>query len=368
MKVTLRKKELTNNRERLYLDIYNPESHSNKRIRESIHLHIFSNPKTAIEKNHNKETMALAENIKAKRQLELQSTSNGFRSKELLKLNFIEYFEKLTNERKSSPGNYGNWDSALKHLKKVFGDFLPFGSVNEDKLEKFKSYLIGELSKNSASSYFAKVKAAVNQAFEDRILEDNPAKRIKAITAQATQRQFLTESELKLLVKTECDTPIMKKAFMFSAFTGLRWSDVVSLKWGSVYGDSEAGYYILYRQKKTKKNENLPLSNNIVELLGERKKDDDKVFAGLVYSAWYNSKLALWVMKAGINKHITFHCARHTYATLLLTNSVDLYTVSKLLGHNDIRTTQIYSRVVDLTKKNAVERLPVINWGGEDEL
>lgn len=223
MKVTLRKKELTNNRERLYLDIYDPESNSDKRRRESIGLHTFSNPKTPIEKNHNKETMALAENIKAKRQLELQSTSNGFRSKDLLKLNFIEYFEKLTDERKSSPGNYGNWDSALKHLKKVFGDYLPFGSLNEDKLEKFKSYLIGELSKNSASSYFAKVKAAVNQAFEDKILEDNPAKRIKTITAQPTQRQFLTESELKLLAKTECDTPIMKKAFMFSALTGLRW-------------------------------------------------------------------------------------------------------------------------------------------------
>lgn len=366
MKVTLRKKDLSNNKERLYLDIYDPENHSVKRKRESIGLYLFSAPKSALEKNHNKETLLLAENIKAKRQLELQSTTNGFRSKDLLKLNFIEYFEKLTNDRKGNAGNYGNWDSALKHLKEYFSDQLSFGSINEQRLEDFKSYLIGKLSKNSASSYFAKVKAALNQAFDDRILEDNPSKRVKAIKAQATQRQFLTESELRLLVKTECDIPIIKQAFLFSAFTGLRWADVLNLKWGSIYGDDETGYYILYRQKKTKKNENLPLSNNIVELLGERKSDDTKVFEGLKYSGWHNSKLALWVMKAGINKHITFHCARHTYATLLLTNNVDIYTVSKLLGHSEVKTTQIYTRVLDITKKNAVLQLPTINWN-EDE-
>lgn len=366
MKVTLRKKKLKNNRESLYLDIYNPESHSDKRRRETIGLQIFTNPKTALEKTHNKETLVLAENIKAKRQLELQSSSNGFRSKELLKLNFIEYFQKLTNERKSSAGNYGNWDSALKHLKKVFGDYFPFGSINEQKLEEFKNYLTENLSKNSASSYFAKVKAALNRAFEDRIIEDNPGNRVKTIRGENPQRQFLTEKELKLLAKTECDSPIIKTAFLFSALTGLRWSDVIALKWGSIYGDIEDGYYIQYQQKKTKKNETLPLSENSLKLLGERKGNEVKVFEGLKYSVWHNNKLAQWVLRAGINKHITFHCARHTYATLLLAKDVHILTVSKLLGHSELKTTQIYTRVMDTSKKNAVERLPSINWGDDD--
>jgi site-specific recombinase XerD len=88
-------------------------------------------------------------------------------------------------------------------------------------------------------------------------------------------------------------------------------------------------------------------------LLGDRKQQNDRVFEGLKYSAWYNLKLQQWMMKAGITKNITFHCARHTYATIQLTLGTDIYTVSKLLGHKDLRTTQIYAKVIDERKKEA---------------
>lgn len=362
MKVTLRKKKLEGNKVRLYLDLYDPTNFGQKRKRESIGLFLYTNPKTPIDKNHNKETLQLAESIKAKRQLELQSSTNGFKSKELLKANFLDYFQKLTDERKESAGNYGNWDSTLKHLKEHFGDYLPFNAINEQALEDFKAYLIKKLSRNSASSYFAKVKASLNSAFDKKIIEDNPAKRVKAIRPETPKREFLTESELRSLAKEECDMPILKSAFLFSCLTGLRWSDVLNLTWRNIYGDAEAGYYILYQQDKTSKHENLPLTNNAFNLLGNRKADDDKVFEGLKYSAWHNLKLQQWVMRAGIKKTITFHCARHTYATLLLTNNVDIYTVSKLLGHSEIKTTQIYTKVIDENKKIAVNKLPEINW------
>ena len=117
------------------------------------------------------------------------------------------------------------------------------------------------------------------------------------------------------------------------------------------------GYYIRFRQKKTKGAETLPISEQAFGLLGERQDNDQRVFVGLRYSCWNNIKLKEWMLKAGISKPITFHCVRHTYATLQLTAGIDIYTVSKLLGHKDLKTTQIYANVIDEKKKDAANRM-----------
>ena len=95
--------------------------------------------------------------------------------------------------------------------------------------------------------------------------------------------------------------------------------------------------------------------------MGERQKPEDRVFNGLSYSAHMNLQLLKWCMHAGITKHITFHSARHTNAVLLLENGVDIYTVSKRLGHREIRTTQIYAKIIDEKMKQAAEMLPNLN-------
>jgi len=369
MKVTLRTKELADDKERLYLDIYNPEAGaSTKRKKEYLGLFIYTNSKSPVEKTHNKETLQLAESLKGQKQIDLQNGLNGFGSKKESKGNFIEYFEKLALERKESLGNYGNWDSTLKHLKAFWGSNIAFNEITEERIEAFKKYLLSKVSKNSASSYFAKTKAALNRAFEDKILNENPGKRVKGITAQNPRREFLTEEEIKKLFKTECDPPVLKQAFLFSVLTGLRWSDIIKLKWSELNHDESVGHYIRYQQKKTGKNESLPATETAIELLGKREKSEEKVFQGLKYSAWTNLKLQKWVMKAGINKDVTFHVARHSYATLLLTQEVDIYTVSKLLGHSEIKTTQIYTRVLDLRKINAVQKLQSIDFLNEDNI
>jgi len=117
------------------------------------------------------------------------------------------------------------------------------------------------------------------------------------------------------------------------------------------------GHYIRFRQKKTKGVETQPISEQAFNLLGERAEPEERVFVGLKYSAWHNLKLQQWVMKAGITKTITFHCARHTYATLQLTMGTDIYTVSKLLGHKELKTTQIYAKIIDDKKKDAANRI-----------
>lgn len=117
------------------------------------------------------------------------------------------------------------------------------------------------------------------------------------------------------------------------------------------------GYYIRFRQKKTKGAETLPISKQDFSLLGEPQDKDERVFKGLKYSAWHNLKLQQWMMRAGISKTITFHCARHSYATLQLSAGTDIYTVSKLLDHRELKTTQIYAKVIDQQKKEAANRI-----------
>ena len=139
--------------------------------------------------------------------------------------------------------------------------------------------------------------------------------------------------------------------------TGLRWSDINKLVWAEVQHSKEVGYYICFRQQKTKRVETLPISEQAFSLLGERGVEEERIFIGLKYSAWLNLKLQQWVSKAGVSKNITFHCARHTYATLQLTLGTDIYTVSKLLGHKDLKTTQVYAKIIDEKKKEAANKI-----------
>lgn len=159
------------------------------------------------------------------------------------------------------------------------------------------------------------------------------------------------------MAKTDCEISILKTAFIFSALTGLRWSDINKLLWSEVQYSKELGNYLRFRQKKTQGAETLPISEQAISLLGERGEPEERVFKHLKYSAWHNLKLQQWAMKAGIAKTVTFHCARHTYATLQLTLGTDIYTVSKLLGHKHLKTTQIYTKVIDEKKTEAANRI-----------
>nr|WP_262494703.1 site-specific integrase [Flavobacterium davisii] len=193
------------------------------------------------------------------------------------------------------------------------------------------------------------------------MIAENPINRVKGIKEKESNRQYLTLDELQKLVKTDCDYPIMKDAFIFSSLTGLRFSDIKLLKWKNITYDSQNGYIIKFTQQKTKGVENLPISEQAIRIIGERKHDDEFVFSNLIYSAYHNKILHRWIEKAGIDKHITFHCGRHSFATLQLTMNTDIYTVSKLLGHRHLKTTEIYAKVIDKKKINAVANMPDLN-------
>jgi integrase len=355
MKVHLKSRPLSKGKSSLYLEI----SHKGKRHIEFLKLHVLDNPKTLKEKQLNKDIEMYAEKKRSERFLELQNNNNDFIPQSQKQIDFLKYFKNLTEERKSSKGNYDNWDSCYKHIVKFSPITTPtFADIDEAYVSQFKDYLIKTVSTNSASSYFNKFKAALKMAFESKIINDNPAKRIRGIKQADTQREFLAEEELQSLINTECEFPMLKKAFIFSCFTGLRWSDCVQLKWSNFQHSEKDGWRIVFRQVKTKGQEYLPITGQTIEFLGAVGSPEDKVFAGLFYSAWHNLKLSQWVMKAGITKKITFHCARHTHATLLLSNNTDIYMVMNILGHKSVRTTQIYAKVLDTKKAQAVNNIP----------
>src|SRR5690606_23966097 len=161
------------------------------------------------------------------------------------------------------------------------------------------------LSANSAVSYFNKIKAALRQAYKDGSLTIDLNSRIEPIKTEETRREYLTLEELNKLVNTPCNNDLLKRAALFSALTGLRFSDIQKLKWFEVGYIEGQGYFLNFNQKKTKGVETLPISEQAFNLLGEPKAPTENVFKGLTYSAYQNKHLFQWIGAAGITKDIT---------------------------------------------------------------
>jgi integrase len=405
-KVTLRQKAMSGNRQSLYLDFYPPIKHPETgelTRREFLNLFIFNefetqeqtytdadgkekkrslavldrkgNPKKVklnpIDKAHNENTLKTANHIRLKRQnifdkpeIYTEQEKQQLRIREKGEQNFVDYFKKLADKRKAS--NHDNWISAYNYLEAFTKGTLKFADLNETFCNDFKEYLLNTksrksrevtLSYNSAASYFNKLKATLKQAYKDGYLQHDLNGKVEPIKAAETRRNFLTLEEVNRLVKADCKNPLMKRAALFSILTGLRISDIQKLQWSEVHHSKESGYYIQFRQEKTEGEELLPISEQAYSLLGERGKPADKVFVGLKYSAYENKCLHHWISDAGITKKITFHSFRHTFACLQLANGTDIYTVSKMLGHRELKTTQIYAKVIDQTKRTAADKI-----------
>lgn len=368
MTITIRQRKPKGELIRLYLDIYNPNN-KKARTNRALDLFLYQNP-TPTQKKSNKETLDVAEKIRSKLTLELAYENNGLsdlNDKDKTSIDFINYFLEQTDIRYENKNNYGNWDSVHKHLQKFCPNGIPINQVDAKWLTDLKNYLQYKakkksnepLSQSTLHSYFNKVRACLNQAHRDELIIKNPALNVKGFREGEVQREYLTFEELQKVVEIEYSNSNMKKAFIFSCLTGLRWSDIINLTWNDLqYSESDNYWFIRFRQQKTKGVETLPIQLQARNLLGDLGGKDERVFKGLKYSAWHNVKLQQWVMKAGISKTITFHCARHTFATLQMTNGTDIYTISKLLGHRELKTTQLYTKIIDQKKIEATNSIP----------
>lgn len=360
-KVKLYEKKISGGRKSLFLDFYppitNPETRKPTR-REHLKIYLYERPKNETEKNHNKETKMLGEAIRSQRQLDVQNGDYGFLTARNNKKNFIAFFEAFCDaKRNTSKSNHESYVSIAKHVKLFTGEDCTFGDVTENFCLDFRDFLLSSnrLSHNTASAYFDKFKYVIREAYRKKLLKENPAENIKSIKPEDVEREFLTFDELKRLNETPFEYEDLRRAALFSALTGLRFSDIEKLTWQEIQHVAADDFCIRFRQKKTKENETLPLNEQAFELLGQRDEDGKKVFKNLNYSQCVY--LPVWTKTAGIERKITFHAFRHTFATLQLTLGTDIYTVSKLLGHKNLQTTQIYARVIDEKKRDAVNRI-----------
>lgn len=256
---------------------------------------------------------------------------------------FIKYFKDITysHHPNSSDSIITNWERACKLLSDfAAGKPIPFNIVSVKMLENIKYTLLsakqggnkqGTISKTTASTYFSIIKAALKQAFIDEYLTVDIASKVKNIPVEDSRREALTQEEV-------------------SDIKRLRWRMLVRI------GDI---WRVDFKQKKTHYEEYTPISDQAYELCGERRLPDNLVFEGLKGPSWINRPLAKWVEAAGITKHITFHCFRHTFATIQLTNGTDIYTVSKMLGHTNVRTTQKYAKIVNSKKVAAANAIRI---------
>ncbi|MFI3290032.1 MAG: site-specific integrase [Rikenellaceae bacterium] len=371
MEIKLLKRKLKSGRTSLVLEYYtgytlgeNGKPKANRKY-ETLEYFLHTTPKDKRERDHNKVNLEMAEKVKAKRLLAEQNKSYGFAVEYKIRTNLVGYIREMIERRRDSPGNWGNWDSALKHLLSYAGEDTTFEMVDKRFCEGFKRYLAEgartksdtKLSPASQSSYFLKLKAALNQAVDEGIIPQSPAAKITPAKVEEAHREYLTFEEIKRLVSAYCKYPILKQAFLFSCLTGMRWSDINKLTWSEVQ-EYDGTTRIVFRQKKTKGFEYLDISDQAVRYMSERGEDDERVFAGLKYSAWHNLALREWCLEADIKKHITFHCGRHSFAVLQLSLGTEIYTVSKLLGHRELKTTQIYAQIMDDKKREAVNKIP----------
>jgi len=285
---------------------------------------------------------------------------------------FIEYFKKITYTRhpNASKSIIINWER-VGVLLGLFteGKPMPFCTINVKLLEELKMYMLtapqggskkGSVSQNTASTYFSIVKAGLKQAFIDEYLTVDVSEKVKNIPTKESRREVLTIEEVNKLANTPCSNNILRRASFFSILTGLRHCDIQELKWGQIVRHNDS-WRINFDQEKTDGVEYTPISDQAYELCGERRDPDRLVFEGLMNPSWINRPVKKWIEAAGITKHITFHCFRHSYATLQLTNGTDIFTVSKMLGHTNVKTTQIYAKVVDAKKEQAAKAITIEN-------
>lgn len=377
--IRLRQKKINDGNISLYLDIYR----NGKRTYEFLKLYLVPE-RTKEDKEKNRQTLQLANAVKAQRIVELQNGEFGFKGDFATETLFFDYYKAMCQKRlgAESRSNWGNWFSCLHHLKKYEkNERITFAEITPEWVEGFKDYLDDDarawehdkrkrnkekpLARNSKLSYFNKLRACLNQAFEERIIPINPCRGVENFKAEEGTRMYLTIDEVRKLAQTECEYPRIKDAFLFSCLTGLRRSDIERLHWGDVF---QQGDYtrIIFRQKKTQGQEYLDITDQAAALMGDRGDPADLVFEDIHSPTCTNRAVQEWVLRAGINKKITFHCGRHTFATMMLDIGTDIYTVSKLLGHKELSTTQIYAKVMDKNKQKAVSQIPdVLGDDGE---
>ena len=255
------------------------------------------------------------------------------------------------------------WTFVYQHFYNFVKGKCSFGEVNVDLCKRFREYLLNAkqlkhsdrpISLNSASGYYSTFRGLLKIAYRDKWLRENINDFLDKIEPKDVKKEYLTLDEVKQLAATPCDIPVLKAASLFACLTGLRISDILKLQWEDFEIAPDQGYCLRIRTQKTQTEATLPISNEAYELCGTP--GTGKVFKGLKRSMTQHP-LKKWIKQARINKHISFHCFRHSYAVIQISLGTDIYTVSKMLTHKNVSTTQIYADLISTKKRETANKI-----------
>ena len=378
-------KILSNGRESLFLDYYlgyqmvysetlDREVSKKYRKREYLKLYLWQAPRTPLERQQNKETLELAKKIRFEKSQEILENMEGYRLKTNHNANFLDFFQ-------SYIANYTKKDIKVVQMAyNRFVDFLNATSeyqmyakvlkpehITKDMVEAFTEYLQTRSVGEGAKSVYKRFKKVVKYAVEHDVMLKNPCNGIVIkIDEQLLRKDVLSPEEMKRLIETHYtgENPIIRRAFIFCLYCGLRYCDVKDLTFANV---DVSNKLLKFEQNKTKGHSAasgvvIPLNDGILKLIGTPETDNrDELIFKLPTYASCSKAVKHWVKHAEINKHITWHCARHSFAVNILNNGANIKTVASLLGHSDLKNTEKYTRAIDKLKEDAINSLPVLN-------
>lgn len=380
-------KILSDGRESLFLDYYfgytkvisertGKEVMRKDRKREFLKLYLWQAPRTPIERQQNKEMLELAKKIRFERGQELLESVEGYRLKKDRDINFLDYFQSYID--KYTKKDYRMMIIALKRFRDFLQETEDYNKfvkrlkpeqINKEMVEAYTEYLQTRSIGEGAKSIYARFKKVVKYAVEHDIIIKNPCDGITIKADEQTlKKDILSEEEIKRLIETrhEKENPNIRRAFIFCLYCGLRFCDVKDLTFANV---DYSNKLLKFEQSKTKGHSInsgviIPLNDGLLRLIGEPEnpqKRNELIFPLPSYEMCLKS-LKRWVKRANINKNISWHCARHSFAVNILNNGANIKTVASLLGHSSLKHTEKYTRAIDSLKQEAINSLPELKF------
>lgn len=359
MSVKLRERKLSKGAIKFYLDIYS----NGERIYEFLDFKIEAKDSKSLKE----EKKSIAQLIRSNRELELITANTQYIPKHLKNINFFDFADSFVLEYKKK--DIRMIEAALKQFKTfVENPKLKLVDISHSTMNNFMHYLNDESGLNGETphNYFTRFKKILKDAEVKGLLRDNPARNIKfqkKTNSDELKKQVLTSEELQILANTNCGNEELKKAFFFACYTGLGYAEIKKLKWANIKNNR-----LNTRREKTNQKIEIKLKDNLLNLIGDKQRDELFLFdligqnGNVISDNGINKCLKNWVARAEIEKHITFYCARHTFATQLLKYGANVKTVADALGHTNTRHTIKYLNYIDNLKDDAVDNLPNLNF------
>ncbi len=369
---------LSDGRDSLYLEFYlgyevaeSKNGNTYKKINrntERLGLYLWQAPRTPLERQQNKETLEIAKRIRFERGQELLECAEGYRLKRYKDMNFHEWYQAFID-------NYTKTDkNKIRRAHEIFIEFLKSNSeyavfasrlkpeqLTKDMMLGYTEYLQRHFNGETPHTLYARFKKVILAAVDKEVLRKNPCRGVSIkVDKNKLTKDILSIEEIQKLIATPVDreNPNIRRAFIFCLYCGMRWCDVKDLTYDNV---DYANRVLRFEQAKTKGHSSasgvvIPMNDGLLRLIGKGA-SKERIFP-LPSHTMCLKALRHWTKRADIDKHITWHCARHSFATNILSNGANIKTVASLLGHSDLRHTEKYTRAVDSLKEAAINSLP----------